>query len=265
MVTLPRAAAGGRRLLEVRTVAARPDGWAAVAARVGLPARLRLDPPAFGTGVAERRFYWEVLARPDEHVLGAPDAWTAQQRWRLGRAGFERVPAVEPGALVAWIREAAGNVAFPADEPPLVAGRTVWSGFGPPGAAELWLVPTWCVVLLASGAALAAGLAFTYVAAARRPAVVIPIVAAVGVAAAALPDLAPLAAQAALPGAALSLLAWILRGVVDRGAREPTPPVPAPVVSARSITRAVAPPSLVIAGSAPDRGGSVASGGRSSS
>ncbi|MFM9059780.1 MAG: hypothetical protein ACKOSQ_11770 [Planctomycetaceae bacterium] len=263
-VTLPRAAPGRRRIVEVRSVSSRADGWAALAARFGLPARLRLDPPAFGAGVAERRFYWEVLARPDEHVLGAPAAWTAQQRWLVGRTGLVRVPVVEPATLAAWIRGAAGTVGVPVDEPLLVVGRAVWSGFGAPGTAVLWLVPTWCAVLVASGIALAAGLALAYVAAARRPAVLIPLVAAVGVAAAALPDLAPLAAQAAVPGAVLSLLAWIMRGVLDRGVRGPTP-APLVAVSASSITRAVTAPSLVIAGSSMERGGSVTTGGRSSS
>ena len=152
----------------------------------------------------------------------------------------------------------------PVAEPALVAGRTVFSGLGPPGSATLWLVPTWCTVLVASGIALAAGLVLAYRPAARRTAVVVPLVFTLGVVAAALPDLAPLAAQAALPGVALALVAWALRAVFDREPNAPPRPQPAPV-SASSLTRAVSAPSLVVSGSSLEREGSVTAGGRSSS
>lgn len=263
-VTLPAATAVRRRVLEVRTTTARPSGWAALAARLGMPERLRLDPPEFGARVAQRRFFWEISTRPDEHVCGAPAAWTAQQHWRLGSLGVERVSAVDPAALAAWIRAAAGNAATPIDEPALVESRAVYSGVGPPGAATIWLLPNWFAVLIASGAALAAGLAFAYVPAARRPVVLLPIVAVVGLAAAAVPDLAPLAAQAALPGAALSLVAWGLRNWLDRDLRRSATVMP-PAVSASSLTRPLAAPSLVVAESRLGRDGSVTTGGRSSS
>lgn len=260
-VTLPRGAAGRRRVLEVRTTAARPSGWAAIGARLGLPERLRLDPPAFGAGVAERRFFWEITTRPDEHVLGAPPSWTAQQRWRWSRFGFERPAAVDAAALTAWIDASAGTAAAAPAEPEAVAARVVFSGLGAPGSALLWLVPSWCVVLVASGMTLAAGLACVYVAAARRASVVVPVLAAIAVGTAALPDLAPLAARAALPGVALSILAWILRGLVDREPRAAV--VRRPVtVSASSLTRIAAPPSLVV-GSSFEHEGSVTAGGAS--
>jgi hypothetical protein len=260
-VTLPRGAAGRRRVLEVRTTAARPSGWAALGARLGLPERLRLDPPAFGAGVAERRFFWEVTTRPDEHVLGAPPSWTAQQRWRWSRFGFERPAAVDAAALAAWIDAAAGTAAAAPIEPEAIAARVVFSGLAAPGSAVLWLVPSWCVVFVASGLTLAAGLACTYVAAARRASVVVPVLAAVAVGSAALPDLAPLSARAALPGVALSILAWILRGLVDREPRAPVVRQPA-AVSASSLTRIAAPPSLVV-GSSFEHEGSVTAGGAS--
>jgi hypothetical protein len=264
-VTLPRSPGGRRRVVEVRTTALRPTGWAAAGARLGLPQRLRLDPPTFGQGVAQRRFYWEIMTRPDEHVLGPPASWTAQQRWRLGRSGFERKTSVDAAALVAWIRETAGSAAPVPLEPTLVEGRTVFSGVGPPGSAALWMVPTWFAVLVASGAALAAGLMWAYVAAARRPVVVVPLLAAVGVAAAALPDLAPLAAQAALPGVALALLAWGLRAFLDRESRPSAARPSPPGVSASSLTRVVSSPSLLVTNSVLEREGSVTAGGRSSS
>ena len=262
-VTLPRGVAGRRRVVEVRSTTARPAGWAALAARIGLPARLRLAAPEFGPGVVERRFFWEVSTRPDEHLLGAPPAWTTQERWRLGPAGFARQPTVDSAALAAWIRAAGGPA--PADEPPLVEGRVVYSGLGSPGRATLWLVPTWCAVLAASGTALAVGLAFASGLVARRPIVVVPLLAAVAVAAAARPDLAPLVAQAALPGLALALVGWALRFFAD-GTAQSAPARQRPqVVSASSLTRALPAESLVVAGSSLQSGGGVTAGGRSSS
>lgn len=260
-VPLPRAPAGRRRVLEVVTISARPTGWAALAARAGMPERLRIDPPSFGSDVAQRRFYVEIATRADEHVFGAPGAWTSQQRWRLGGAGVERTAAVDPAALAAWIRDAAGGNAAAGVEPSLVGARAVYSGVGPPGAADLWLVPTWFMVLLASGATLAGGLALAYRPALRRTAVVLPGIAAAGLAAAAFPGLAPLAAQAALPGVALSLLAWALRARLDPAARRPAAAAAA-VVSGSSLTRAVTAPSLVVSESSLARDGSVTAGGR---
>jgi len=263
-VTLPRAATGRRRVLEVRSTATRSSGWAAVGARLGLPERVELEPPIFGTGVAERRFFWEITTRPDEHVLGAPASWTAQQRWQWSRFGFERPTAVDAAALAAWIAAAAGTPAALPAEPSPVAGRIVFSGMGAPGTAALWLVPSWCMVLVASGAALAAGLALAYVPALRRPAVIVPLLAAVAVGAAALPDLAPLAARAAVPGAALALLAWVLRGLVDRQPHVATARQPA-AVSASSLTRVVSPPAIVVTGSSLEREDSLTFGGTPSS
>jgi hypothetical protein len=260
-VALPRAAAGRRRVLEVRVAAAQRVGWMAIGARLGLPTRLMLEPPVFSAGVAQRRFYWEILTRPDEHAIGAPDAWTAQQRWG---SGIAPQPTVASATLAAWIGDAAGAAAsvLPAAEPPLVSGRLVYSGLGPPGTAVLWLVPTWAAVLVASGVALGIGLTLAYVPAARQPACVVPLIATGGVAAALLPDLAPLVARAALPGVGLALVAWALRLVLDRDAVERGPRAMAPV-SASSLTRAVSPPvSLVLSGSSPGRTDSVTASGR---
>jgi hypothetical protein len=244
-VELPRAAAG-RRLLEIRTAAAGAAGWIA---RLGLPAPVRLEPPIFSSGVTQRRFYWEITARPDEHLVGAPIRWTSQQRWRAGLTGLEQSPIVSSDVLAAWVRDAAGGAAPAAVDPPLVERRAVYSGLGPPGPATIWIVPTWFAVLAASGTTLAAGLALAYLPGARRPAVIVPALAVLSLAAAAFPALAPLAAQAAAPGAALAALACGLRayfdGDVGRGGRSP-----AATVSASSLTRAVLPqPSLIVAGS----------------
>ena len=100
----------------------------------------------------------------------------------------------------------------------------VYAGVGDPGTAVLWVAPTWLLVLVVSGIALAVGLALVYRPRLRRVPVVLSIGACIALAAAVAPDLAPLAGLAAVPGVALSLLAAALRLFVDRPAGRPSPP-----------------------------------------
>jgi hypothetical protein len=99
-------------------------------------------------------------------------------------------------------------------------------------------------------------------AALKRPAPLLALAAAAVLAAAAAPDVATLAAVAAVPGSLLLALAWALQRLGGtapglRGAAGVSTP------AASSLTRA-APPSLIISGSAV-RGDSATTAGRSSS
>lgn len=258
-VELPRPSGSERRLLEIRTSA--PRGGGTWRAGLGLPERVRLDPPEFPPDTVHRRFYQEITARTDEHVLGAPARWTAQQQWHPGIVGLRSVPVVSPDVLAAWIRDTAGGQRPPlvGADPPLVERRAVYSGVGPPGRAALWLVPTWCLVLASSGAALAAGLTLAYRSASRRPAVVVPVLAALVLGAAAFPALAVVLGQAAVPGTLLAGLAWMLRRMYDRVAIAGG----GTSVSASSLTRAVPPaPSLIVGGPAAGAAESSVTAGR---
>jgi hypothetical protein len=111
----------------------------------------------------------------------------------------------------------------------------------------LWLVPNWCIVLVASGAALAVGLAAVYRPWWRTSGVWIALAASLALAAAMSPDVAPLVAQAAVPGLVLAVVAWALRLFSERstgrGLRMAAPSAPA-----SSLTRLnAAPPSLIVA------------------
>jgi hypothetical protein len=115
---------------------------------------------------------------------------------------------------------------------------------GDPGAAAIWVAPTWLLVLVVSGITLAVGLALVYRATLRRVPVVLSIGAGVALVAALVPDLAPLAGLAAVPGVALSLLAAALRAFVDRPAvRLPQAGLP---LAAESSTRYMPTASIVI-------------------
>lgn len=232
-VSLPQASseAGRHRgRIEIESIA--PRIRAAVAP--GLPQRIVLEAPRFPAGTTLRRFYWEVGLETDEHVVVPPAAWTAQQRWQWGAFGPEYAPLVSHAALAGWIAAAVQRAA-PAADVPLAERRMVYAGVGDPGVAAVWVAPTWLLVLLASGLSLGIGLAIVYRPSLRRVPAVLSLGAVAVLAAALLPDLAPLVGLAALPGALLGLVAAALRFVVDRPARRP--PAATTPVSSESSTR----------------------------
>jgi hypothetical protein len=265
---LPRSAGGRRRRLEIRLNGPRSaGGWEGWAAALRLPTPVRLAAPAFAARVAQRRFYWEISAAVDEHLLARPGLWTSQQRWTWKPAGFRAEPVVTTAALAEWLDQAAAGSTAPVAStaaPPVVERRSVFSGVGNPGDHRLWLVPSWCLVLACSGTALAIGLALAYRPTLRRPGVVVPLLAALVLAAAASPGLAPLVMQSAAPGVVLVLLAWFLRAALDR----PAPGIdllPDEVmVSATTLTRQLSgPPAIVVSPSSVSREETAGTAGRS--
>jgi len=260
-VTLPQASseAGRRRgRVEIEWTTPRVRSVAVP----GLPQRVVLEAPRFPAGTILRRFYWELGLETDEHVVVPPAGWTAQQRWRWGAFGPEFAPLVSHAALADWIA-AALQRPTPAADVPLAERRVVYAGVGDPGAAAVWVAPTWLLVLVASGLTLAIGLAIVYHPALRRVPAVLSIGAAAVMAAALVPDLAPLIALAALPGAVLALVAAVLRLVVDRPARRPFTPVT--MVSPESSTRFVPGASILIAPSVAGSSGTATRAGNGGS
>ena len=243
-------ATAGRRLVEIRTTAA----WGGTAAGFGLPWPVPLDPPAFPNSVRERRFSWEVVTAADDHLLGIPNRWTSQQQWTWQGLGWQQESVVSSEELADWVRHdlqsERGAIRLLASDPLPVGGHFVYSGVGPPGPADAWILPTWTIVLAASGMMLAWGLAVIFRPAWRRPAVLLGIGAAAMLAAAAAPGIAPLVGQAAVPGGLLAILAAGLRWFSDpRPAGRATPAVM--VSGASSLTRTAAPTvSLIVAPSA---------------
>jgi hypothetical protein len=234
---------GGSRLLEIRTTAA----WGGTIAGLGLPWPLRLDAPRFAGDVVERQFSWEVELLPDDHLLGMPARWTSQQRWRWRSAGWSREPNVSPGELAEWIAATLRRPAVTvAADPARGETRLVYAGIGSPGLAAAWVVPTWLIVLVCSGASLALGLMMVHAAAWRRPAAVVGLAAAGAVLATALPELMPLVGQAALPGAILAVLAAALRRFSEPPAQRRA--APQPTGQASSLIRSAEPTvSLIVA------------------
>ena len=266
---LPRTA-GNRRRLEIRVSGPRSvAAWERWAGILRLPTPVRLAAPAFGPRMAQRRFYWEISSRADEHLLARPGLWTSQQRWTWSPTGFRSEPVVTTADLAEWLDQAVAGSTAPAASavvPPVVERRSVFSGVGSPGDHRLWLVPSWCLVLACSGTALAVGLALAYRPPLRRPGVVVPFLAALVLAAAAAPGFAPLVMQAAVPGVLLVMLAWFLRAVFDRSAPGIDLLPDEVAVSATTLTRELSgPPSLVVSPSSVSSGEAAGTSGRSAS
>jgi hypothetical protein len=256
----------GRRGVLVELRGTRPQSSGTRTPLGSLPGlfRVALEPPQFPEGMQQRRFYWELSTDPAEHVLAAPGRWTAQQRWAWGRFGLERIPVVSRDALDAWVL---GNAGRPRDVEPTIdalaaGGRSVYSGVGPPGNEALWLVPTWLLVLIASGPVLAWGLTLVYWRPARSVAGVVGVAAVATLAATLAPSLVPLAVQAALPGVALAVVAAWMRFSLSRPSAARSRVMPP---ASGSVTQFAPQPSIIVAPSVAGAVESVTSPGRSAS
>ncbi len=212
-ITLPDGPAASR-MIEVRS--SRP--WGGTAAGFGLPWPLPLDAPAFADDVFQRRFYWEVLVSSDDHLVGAPVRWTSQQEWAWDGSGWWQTATTSSNDLIDWITSEEGRTlsnSLLASEPSLRQNRFVFAGIGSPGRAVVWVMPTWFIVLVASGVTLAIGLVLIYRPLLCRSWVILTLTAVMALGAAAMPETATLVGQAALPGVAMAMFAAGLRVAID--------------------------------------------------
>lgn len=262
-VSVDVKAGGGRTAALLEIDISRPR-WAADAKTVSGLERIVLEAPAFPEGMQQRRFYWELHLPADQHVLVPPSGWTGQQRWQWGTFGMERQPLVSQDVLLDWVRDAAGmdrQSVRGAVDTGFVSRRAVYSSVGPPGVGVVWAAATWLLVLVVSGLILAMGLTFLYVPAIRTVPTVIGLAMLVTIGAAVAPDMAPMAVQSGLPGAALVALAAVMRGLL----RPARPQMSQFVRGGSSLTRLVPPPSIIVTPSALRPAESVTTTGRSAS
>ncbi|MGA2067221.1 MAG: hypothetical protein ABSG86_19775 [Thermoguttaceae bacterium] len=159
-----------------------------------------------------RQMYWQLVLPRDEHVVLSPHNFTNETSW--GWTGFYwgRQPLLDQAQLEDW-------VGLPHAERGLAAGGVndyLFSTLGTVEVAELRTASRSMIVLAASGAALLAGLLLIYLPKTRHPASVL--VATVALAAAAVwwPEPALLAAEAAVLGLVLALVAGLLSYTLGR-------------------------------------------------
>lgn len=178
--------------------------------------RMGLELPGLGNDVRIRRCYWQLVLRGDEHVLSAPNDYTAEYKWDWNGLWWGRVPIMEQADLEQWTR--AGS-----ERPvpnPKGTSRYLFSTFGPAQSVELVTASRTWIVGAASGLALLIGLVVIYIPVARHPLFGLILVIAIVGTAVVWPGVSLLAAQAAGMGMVLSLLGAILyRGVARRRRR----------------------------------------------
>ena len=265
VIELPRRAGNAAWLVELVATRRRDAASNVLAAMTGMPTSVALQSPQFPSGTLQRRFYWELLLETHDHAIGHPIGWTPQQRWKWGPLGLHQEPVVSRDVLAAWLRasggsgeHASGPAGMSADtrslsptplavDVPAAGSRVVFSGVGSPDAGHIWVVPTWFLVLAVSGPVLVLGLLGVYLPWLRTVPVGLCMAVVASLAAAAFPDVAPLVVQAAVPGAALAVLAAALRFALDRRVASPAAVRITPaVVSASSMTQVAPQPSLII-------------------
>ncbi len=206
VLTIPLTAGGeqGRHLLELGYQFA--DRPAHGAMSLELP---RLRPTAW-----VRRMYWQLILPRNEHLVMSPSSFAGEYAWNWRDYVWGRRPLLDQAQLEDWVG-APRAAAVPAE-----TNDYLFSTFGDVQRATLYTANRSWIVLLASGAALAAGLLLIYLPGSRRPAALWTAAVALAALGVLYPEPAWLAAQAAGLGLLLALAAALLaRGAARRGAR----------------------------------------------
>jgi hypothetical protein len=172
---------------------------------------LAMEFPHIGYDAWIRRMYWQLVLPANEHLMDNPVGFTGEFNWQWQGYFWGRQPLFNQEQLESWV----GVGSRPAL--PEQANIYLFSTLGNVQQAEVHIAGRTWIVLLASGAALVAGLLLIYVPASRHPAVLL-IVAVVLLATGLIaPEPTLLLAQAASLGLVLTLLAGLLeRGVARR-------------------------------------------------
>jgi len=210
---------------------------------------LVLEAPKWDNHVKIRRTYWQLLLPSDEHLVKASGDLTAEYDWTWNDdyLGFRRVPLKDDAQLEQWVGLA--RLAKPADastsaesgrvtpEPPdhpEHANRYLFSTAGQEGRFEVVVIRRWLLLLVASTAALAIGLALIYFPALRETRALVAAAAVALILAIIYPEPALLFAQAGSLGVLLVLAALVLRGILNR---PPSPVSPTPISGSSRLER----------------------------
>jgi hypothetical protein len=190
---------------------------------------LVLEAPKWDNHVNIRRTYWQLLLPSDEHLLKASGDLTAEYDWVWNDdyLGFRRVPLKDDSQLEQWVglarfakpADASAEPGHAAPEPPdhpERVNRYLFSTAGQEGRFQVVVVRRWLLLLIASAAALAVGLALMYFPVLRRMRVVAAAAAIAVAVAIVYPEPALLLAQSGSLGLLLLFVALVLRGIVSR-------------------------------------------------
>jgi len=199
----PGEAGWGRHTVEVRYHMADPRSPRGA---------MTLELPHPPNGAWVRQMYWQLVLPRDEHVVLAPRNFTGESTWGWSGSFWGRQPLLDQAQLEEW-------VGLPPAERDLAAGGVneyLFSTLGSINDAELRTASRSLIVLAASGAVLLAGLLLIYWPKARHPASLLVATVALAGVLVWMPEPALLAAQAAVLGLVLALVAGLLSYTLGR-------------------------------------------------
>ncbi len=175
-----------------------------------LVARLTVEPPTVTTADRPDRCYWQLVLPASEYLLWSPEQLSTETIWRWHGAGWGREPNLKQSELE-------DSLAASHQPPlPVASNQYLFSSLGTMSPCVFVSAKRQVVLLSLSGTVLVAGLLLLYFPSLRHPG--LWLVAAVILVTAGLlyPDLALLASQAAVLGAALVPLARLMRWIFSR-------------------------------------------------
>jgi hypothetical protein len=181
-----------------------------------------------------RQMYWQLVLPPSEHLVVSPADFTGESTWQWRGSYWGRQPLLDQAQLQDW-------VGLPPDSQGFVSGGAncyLFSTLGAASRAELRTASRSAIVLAASGAVLLAGLLLIYWPRSRHPASLLTATVVLAAATALQPELALLAAQAAVLGLVLALLAGWLSYTLGRPRTTVPLSEPASSVVGSSVLRA---------------------------
>ena len=202
---------------QIRTIKVSPgqeqvlELWYTMPASMRWPGVLELDVPRVIQAKSNHRVYWTLMMPPHLHLLMSPQGMTPELTWTWRGLFWGRVSRLQPVDLEGWMGATQQSDGFPQ-----TVNHYLFSSFGALDASQFSVATRGTVLISMSGAAMLAGLVLIYVRRLRHPAVLF----AAGVALFTLilwyPDLAAALAQAAALGLLLSLIACVLKWMMDR-------------------------------------------------
>jgi len=169
---------------------------------------LELELPRLDGSAAAGRVYWQLVLPANEHVISSPPGWASELTWGWCGYFWGRRPVWEQEDLESW-SGAAHRMPVPAE-----TNRYLYSTLGTPGTCRLRTASRSWIVLVASGAALVAGLILIYVPMVRRPGLLLVLAVVLLGLGVWSPATALLGAQAAVLGLVLTVLAGLLQRVM---------------------------------------------------
>lgn len=198
------------------------------------PGQVALACPQIKSAQWVRQLYWQVVLPATEHLVFAPNHFTAEYGWEWSGFFWHRRPSMDQRDLETWsgavtdnkLEVAGGDGQEPSAARYRAAGtkstnQYLFSTVGTLEPLSIYTLGRARLVLWASLPLLIGGLLLIYVPAARHPAVLFALAVAVAAGAFIDPDLALLVAQASSLGVVLAAVAALLA----RGAPRPALPI----------------------------------------